>query len=162
MKPTIYFLDDQIGQGQPKVIRGLANRLILEAANLNLVIRPLDIKDDLVYVIESENLSIGLMSHENRHQAPKDLIRFLEGEDCQIIFCSSVSKQEMNKSIANLVSNNGYQSIYLNSAFSSLFQLDQLLKYEVSKLLEIVKISIEYCEKNSENSVDFLREFKAV
>ena len=162
MKPTIYFLDDQIGQGKPKVIRGLANRLILEASNLNMTIRPLDISNDLVYVIETEHLNIGLMSHETPQQAPKNLIHFLEGENCKVIFCSSVLKQELNKAIANLVTNSGYQSVYLKSAFSSLFQLEQLLSYEVSKLLEIVKISIDYCNKRQEKSSNILHEVKAI
>jgi hypothetical protein len=144
MKPTIYFLDDQIGKGRAQVIRALTNRLILEATTLNLVVRPLDIQTDLVYVIEADGLSIGLMSHENEEQRPADLIRFLEEENCQLIFCSSAFNKDLNKAIADLVVNKKYQSIYLKSAFSSLLKVDQLLNYEVSKLLEIIKISIEY------------------
>jgi len=150
MKPTIYFLDDQIGKGRAQVIRALTNRLILEATNLNLIVRPLDIQTDLVYVIESEGLNIGLMSHENPEQRPADLIRFLHEEDCQLIFCSSNWNKELNKAIADLVVNKKFQSIYLKSAFSSLLQVEQLLAYEVSKLVEIIRISIEYSSSDKE------------
>ncbi len=150
MKPTIYFLDDQIGKGRAQVIRALTNRLILEATTLNLVVRPLDIQTDLVYVIEAGGLNIGLLSHENPQQSPSELIRFLHEQKCQLIFCSSTFPKDLNKSIADLVVNKKFQSIYLKSAFSSLLQVDQLLAYEVSKLLEIIKISIEYSTSNEE------------
>lgn len=157
MKRTIYFLEDKTGLGQPQVIQGLINRMILRANELNLIIRPLDIKTDVLCVIESGNLSIGMMSHESPSHSSADLLHFLDEQNCQIIFCTSILRDDLTKVIARYVSQKGYQSVYLKSIWSPNIAVNQLLNYEVSKLEEIVTICIDSPTAESSESNNILR-----
>lgn len=157
MKRTIYFLEDKTGLGQPKVIQGLINRMILRANDLNLIIRPLDIKSDVLCIVESGNLSIGLMSHESAAHSSADLLYFLDEQECQIIFCTSILRDDLTKVVARYVSQKGYQSVYLKSIWSPQIEVRQLLNYEVSKLEEIVTLCLEKPIAKNSNPEDFLR-----
>ena len=157
MKRTIYFLEDKTGLGQPKVIQGLINRMILNANELNLIIRPLDIKSDLLYVIESEKLSIGMMSHESFQHSSADLLHFLDEQNCGIIFCTSVQRDDLTKVISRYVSNKGYQSVYLKSIWSPKIEVNQLLNYEISKLEEIVMMCLESSLSDNSQSKNILK-----
>jgi hypothetical protein len=144
MKPTIYFLDNNSGQGLPKVIRGLANKLFLYSADFGLEMRPIDILGDLIIVAAHPTLNIGLLSHENEDQSVDELMRFLNDEKCDVIFCTSIDREVMDKSIARFVSSGKYQSVYLKNVFSSLIELNQLLEHEILKLYEMIELFLEY------------------
>ena len=144
MKPTIYYLDDKTGKGQPKVIRGLSTLLFRYSEELGIKIRPVDILGDLLMVIEHPKLNIGLVSHENVDQSPADLVRFLEEERCAVIFSSSINRNHMDKAIARLISKGKYQSVYLKSAFSSIIEVGQLTEHEIQKLFDMVSMILEY------------------
>jgi hypothetical protein len=144
MRPTIYFLEDKIGNGKPKVIQGLINRMFFNANDLELIIRPLDIKDDLVCIVETRTITIGLMSHENKNHSSSDLIRFLHGENCSLIFCTSVTGDDLTKVVAGYVSKGHYQSVFLKSIWSPHFEINELLTYEVCKLEEIISMHLGY------------------
>ncbi len=143
MKRTIYFLEDKTGLGQPKVIQGLINRMILRANDLDLIIRPLDIKSDVLCVIESKGLSIGMMSHESVSHSSADLLHFLDEQECKIIFCTSVQRDDLTKVVSRYVSQKGYQSVYLKSIWSPYIEVNQLLNYEISKLEEIALMCLD-------------------
>ena len=154
MRPTIYFLEDKIGNGKPKVIQGLINRMFFNANDLDLVIRPLDIKDDLLCIVQAGSITIGLMSHEDKNHSSSDLIRFLHAENCSLIFCTSVSRDDLTKVVASYVSRGLYQSVFLKSIWSPNFEINELLTYEVCKLEEIISVHLGYSFLSDEYELD--------
>ena len=154
MRPTIYFLEDKIGNGKPKVIQGLINRMFFNANDLDLIIRPLDIKDDVVCIVESRSTTIGLMSHENKNHSSSDLIRFLHAEKCSLIFCTSIFSEDLTKVVAGYVSKGHYQSVFLKSIWSPHFEINELLTYEVCKLEEIISMHLGYSLMQDDYNLD--------
>lgn len=143
MKPIIYFLDDKSGHGKPTLIRALTERLEESIHYTKTIYYPSDLLQDTVCVLEVGGLRIGLMSHEDPSHSPGTLLNFFSNKGCQILFCTSIQPNNLNKAIASLVSNGVVQSVYLKSIWSPQFEMESLKQYELNKLVEIIELHTE-------------------
>lgn len=150
MKPTIYFLDDNNDkriphgrQGKPKLIRRFINSVHETYPQNSTIFYPNELIHDVVCILDIDNVKIGMMSHENPIQTNNNLLNFFSDKGCDLIFCTSIRPLELNRAIANLVSGGMIQSVYLKSIWCESIEVNQLMDYEVSKLIEILQIHLD-------------------
>lgn len=143
MKPIIYFLDDKNGSGKPRLMRGLISQLQNTTKKNQIIFYPNELINDVLCVMDVAGLKVGMMSHENTSQSASNLLSFFADKGCDLLFCTSINPDELNKSVANLVADGMVQSVYLKSIWSSSIKIDRLLDYEISKLIEILQIHID-------------------
>lgn len=144
MKPTIYFLDDKNGSGKPRLINGLIKELMKEPKQNDVIFFPNDLMNDVLCVMEIGGTKIGMMSHENPSQSPSNLLNFFSDKGCTAIFCTSIQPASLNKAVSNLVAGGMVQSVYLKSIWSPNFEVEGLLEYEISKLIEIISVHTDH------------------
>ena len=101
----------------------------------------------LMAYITIDPTNIGIVSHENIHQSPRDLLSLLTDKKCDVIICTSIDRKTIDRSISSYIMQGLYQSNYLQSIWSPVIPVNLLLDYEISKLIEIINLHVE--AKNS-------------
>ncbi|UKN01150.1 hypothetical protein K6119_15580 [Paracrocinitomix mangrovi] len=143
MKTKIYILEDKLGNGKPRHIKSLIANIQQNYEGVKSTFAPTDLRGDTIHLLTINRVKIGFISHENPQHTVQSLLSYFENKGCHAIFATSVNKNELNNTVANLVVNGIADSVFLKSIWTSELNVELLFEYEISQLMEIVDLHLE-------------------
>ncbi|MBI3133443.1 MAG: hypothetical protein HYZ14_02100 [Bacteroidetes bacterium] len=99
--------------------------------------------NDLLAMFTINGQKVGLISHQNPSQDPRELIDALMQRDCNVIVFTSISFQDVQKQIDKSIAKKGFRIIRSAPFWSSTFEFGYLEQVEVENIIDLLEILTE-------------------